>query len=316
MKLPEINEPEEPAKEDPNGPTAPRTVHIVAARKPAEAVPPEPGPAQAAAEIKAKLPPPEERKEEPQPSGETHTPEEKPQRNKGLNPGKKLRSIILAGKNSPRIQIPLKYRLRPDKSLLRRAVWDVSSIISLAINIVLVVIVVVLGSRLQQLQSTVNSLLGGLYDNFVRMDNSVISTSVSVNQPIELDFNLPVVQPSTNVTLTDDVVIRNATVIINTGVLNINSRATVTLPAGTTLPVSLSMDVPVKTTIPVNLTIPINIKLSDAGSPDPSIANLHEAFTGLQNTIGPFYCLLQPGAIDSAGRYICEQGFYVQKPLR
>jgi hypothetical protein len=310
MKLPDTNEPaKEPAQDKSKGPSSPRTVHVVAARKPA-------APAQAAPQ--AATPPVAEKKTaSPKPAAEKKAPPEKPQRGKGINPGKKLSAIEHAGKSAPRMKIPFKYRLRPDKSLLRRAVWDVSSIISLVVNIVLAIIIIALGLRLRQLQSTVNGLLGGLYDNFVRMDNSVISTTISVDQmPIPLDFNLPVVQPSTNVTLTEDVTIRGAYVVINTGALSINSSATVTLPRGTSLPVSLSMDVPVKTTVLVDLKVPVNIKLSEANSPDPNIANLHGAFIGLQNTVGPFYCLLQPAAKDYAGAYICQQGAYTPKPLR
>jgi hypothetical protein len=307
MKLPDTNE---PAKEPAQKKSTPRTVHVVSARKPA-AQP------QAAATPQAVPPPSAEKQEEPKPAAEKSAPPEKPQRGKGINPGKKLSAIEHAGKNAPRLKIPFKYRLRPDKSLLRRAVWDVSSIISLVVNIVLAVIIIALGLRLRQLQDTVNGLLGGLYDNFVRMDNSVISTTISVDQmPIPLDFNLPVVQPSTNVTLTEDVIIRGAQVVINTGVLNINSTATVTLPRGTTLPVSLNMDVPVKTTVYVDLKVPVNIKLAEALPADPNAANLHSAFVGLQNTVGPFYCLLQPGAKDYAGAYVCQQGVYTQKPLR
>jgi hypothetical protein len=134
--------------------------------------------------------------------------------------------------------------------------------------------------------------------------------------PIPLDFTLPVVQPSTNVTLTEDVTIRGAYVVINTGALSINSSATVTLPRGTTLPVSLNMDVPVRTTVLVDLKVPVNIKLAEANPADPNTANLHSAFIGLQNTVGPFYCLLQPDAQDYSGTYVCEQGVYAQKPLR
>ncbi len=293
MTVPETNQPaQEPAQGKPKGPASMRTVRIVAARKTAAPAP------------QAETPPPAEKKAEPKPAAE------KPQRGKGINPGKKLRSIIHAGKNAPRMKIPFKYRLRPDRSLLRRAVWDISSVVSLVVNIVLAVIIIALGMRLQQLQDTVNSLLGGLYNNFVRMDNSVISTTITVNQEIPLDFMLPVVQEETYVTLTRDVTIRGALV----GVLSLPT--TVTLPRGTQLPISLNIEVPVKRMIPISLTVPVTIKLSDALPADPNTANLHSSFVGLQNTIGPFYCLLEPGAVDYTGAAICQQGAYTVKPLR
>jgi hypothetical protein len=76
------------------------------------------------------------------------------------------------------------------------------------------------------------------------------------------------------------------------------------------------MDVPVKTTVFVDLKVPVNIKLAEALPADPNTANLHSAFIGLQNTVGPFYCLLQPSAKDYAGAYVCQQGVYPLKPLR
>jgi hypothetical protein len=203
MKLPDTNEPgKAPAQEKSKGPSAPRTVHIVAARKSA-------APTQAAAAPQAA--PPAEKKDAPKPAAEKPAPAEKPQRGKGINPGKKLRSIELAGKNAARPKLPIRDRVRSHAKLLPRALLNISHVVSLLVNIVLTVIIIVLGMRLRDLQSTVNGLLGGLYDNFVRMDNSVISTTISVDQmPIPLDFNLPVVQPSTTVTLTEDVTIRGA----------------------------------------------------------------------------------------------------------
>jgi hypothetical protein len=233
---------------------------------------------------------------------------------RGISLGKRLSAFEKAARNAPRLKIPLKYRLLPDKGLARRAAWDISAILSLLVNAVLLAVIVILAVQVSNLKSTVNGLLGGLYDNFVRMDNSVISTTITVNQmPIPIDFILPVSQPSINVTLTQDVTIRGARVVINTGAMSINSSATVTLPAGTTLPVSLYMEIPVKTTVLLDLALPVNIKLAEANFPDPNIANLHAAFVGLQNTVGPFYCLLQPGAQNYAGSYICQQGIYVPK---
>jgi hypothetical protein len=232
---------------------------------------------------------------------------------KGINPRKKLSAFEMAARNSPRLKVPLKYRLRPDPGLVRRAAWDLSAILSLLVNAVLLTVVVLLSIQVKNMKSSMNNLLGGLYDNFVRMDNSVISTTVTMPEmSIPLDFILPVVQSSTNMTLTENVTIHGAYVIINTGSLSINSAATITLPAGTTLPVSLSIDVPVKTTVLVkDIQVPIDIRLAKANSPDPNVANLHSAFIGLQDTVGPFYCLLQPEVQDYTGVYLCQQGAYI-----
>jgi hypothetical protein len=203
----------------------------------------------------------------------------------------------------------------PRKYRVRTAMWDLSSGISLLVNAVLLGLVLLMAFRINTLEKTINGLLGGLYDNFVRMDKSYISTTILVeDMPIPLDFTLPVVQDQTDVTLIRDVTIRNAHVVIDTGQLSINAPATVTLPAGTTLPVSLRMDVPVQTTVLVDLQVPINIELASANPSDPGISNLHTAFLGLQDTIGPLYCLLQPAAVDYLSQPLCDgEGMYIHR---
>ena len=233
---------------------------------------------------------------------------------RGINPGKRVRAVEIAGKNAPPPKIPIRYRLRPDRALTRRAAWDISSILSLVINAVLLGALLVMALQVQKLKNTVNGLMGGLYDNFVRMDKSTIIYNMPVPSiDIPLDFNLPVNQPETNVVLTQNVTITNARVTINAGILTItNAPATVVLPAGTTLPVSLSMNVPVKTTVTTNLLVPVNIPLSQANPPLPD-ASLHGAFLGLQDTIGPLFCLLNPEAKDYTGSPLCSHGLYVSR---
>jgi hypothetical protein len=223
-------------------------------------------------------------------------------------PARKFKTIMDAVKKAGPAMLPRKYRVRT-------AMWDLSSGISLLVNAVLLGLVLLMAFRINTLEKTINGLLGGLYDNFVRMDKSYISTTILVeDMPIPLDFTLPVVQDQTDVTLTRDVTIRNAHVVIDTGQLSINAPATVTLPAGTTLPVSLRMDVPVQTTVLVDLQVPINIELASANPSDPGISNLHTAFLGLQDTIGPLYCLLQPAAVDYLSQPLCDgEGMYIHR---
>ncbi|KAF0108337.1 MAG: hypothetical protein FD146_911 [Anaerolineaceae bacterium] len=304
MVLPKSNEtPQEEPQGKPKGPSTTRAVHVMPARQPAT-LSLKGKPAAAAGTDQPAAPPAE--KAAPPANG-------KPSRSgKGINPGKKLSSIEIAARNAPRLKIPWKYRLRPDFGLARRAAWDVSAIASLLVNAVLLTVVIILAFQVKTLKGTVNGLLGGLYDNFVRMDNSVISTTINVPElSIPLNFTLPVVQEETYVTLTRDVTIRNAIV----GVLS--QPTTVVLPRGTSLPVSLNMNVQVNTTVVVkDVKVPVTIQLATANSPDPNVANLHGAFIGLQNTVGPFYCLLDPGAKDYTGAFICLQGTYVPKPTR
>lgn len=237
---------------------------------------------------------------------------EAPDESSQATPGQKLRTILQAGEQTPPLRIPWFYRLRARGERVRRAAWDMAAILSLTLNAILLGVVILLFLQLQQIKQTVNqtvnSLMGGLYDNFVRMDNSVISTTIVIEDlTIPIDFILPVVQDEIYVTLTRDVTIRNAKV----GILSLPT--TVTLPAGTRLPISLGMEVPVRTQVSVDLQVPVNIQLSQAIPADPNVPNLHQAFLGLQNTIGPFYCLLNPEAQDYTGAYLCQQGVYIQR---
>jgi hypothetical protein len=290
MALPKSNE-------TPKGPSTTKAVHVMPARQPATSSPKgKSAPAAPAAPEKSA----------PPANGKAS------RSGKGINPGKKLSAFERAARNAPRLKIPWKYRLRPDLGLARRAAWDLSAIASLLVNAILLTVVVILAVQLQQLKTTVNGLLGGLYDNFVRMDNSVISTTINVPElSIPLNFILPVVQPETCVTLTRQATIPNARVSVLSG------STTVTLPAGTPLCISLNMDVQVNTTVVVrDVKVPVTIQLATANSPDPNVDNLHGAFVGLQNTVGPFYCLLEPGAKDYTGALLCRQGIYVPKPPR
>ena len=219
---------------------------------------------------------------------------------KEMNPGRRLHAMEEAAKSAPPARLPFKYRVRPNRDATRRAYWDVMATLSLIVNAILVALLIIMGGQVRQLKSTVNDLLGGLYGNFVKMDQASINTTVAVSTEIPLSFTLPVSQ-NTEVVLSGDVSIPRAHVVINTGVLNINAQANVTLPAGTTLPITMNMGVPVQTTIPVVLQVPVTIPLNQTG--------LHEPFTGLQTTILPLYCALDKNAQYPEGTFICaEQG--------
>ena len=248
------------------------------------------------------------------------------------NPGQRLRDLENAGKifrphqssdrkaTKPADSNLPKHSRRPplplNGDMTRRAYWDVGSALSFIVNIILLAVVVIMAIQINTLRSSLNYLLGGLFNNFVRMDNSVISTTINMTDvPIPLDFNLPVVQQETNVTLTRPVTIQSAHVTINSGPLTINNApATITLPQGTILPVSLQMDIPVQTTVFMNLNVPVNIKLAEANSPDANVGNLHTAFVGLQDTIGPMYCHFNPKALDYLNNFLCNnQGNYIRR---
>lgn len=183
--------------------------------------------------------------------------------------------------------------------------WTIASVISLSVNAILALVLVVLvisllryGLSISSLLNMGNSLLGGLYTNFEKMDRASIQTNVTVDTTIPVKFDLQLNQ-QTNVVLSQDVTIENALVTVNTGGLNITrGNTTIILPQGTTLPVVLNLTVPVDTTVPVTLNVPVNIPLNQT--------ELHEPFTGLQDVVRPFYCMINSNAVNLSGEAVCK----------
>jgi hypothetical protein len=185
-----------------------------------------------------------------------------------------------------------------------RALWTITSLISMAVNIVAIIVIIVLIWAYRNIKvpesidvTMVNKLLDGLYSNFERLDQATIRTTIPVDAQIPLDISVPV-QTTTQITLADSVVIPNAQVVINTGGLNINSNARVTLPAGTPLTVNLNFNLPVQTSIPVHLDVPVNIPMSET--------ELHAPFVGLQDVVQPLYCLVDQNATNLEEQLICR----------
>jgi hypothetical protein len=247
------------------------------------------------------------------------------------DPGKKLRNLLGAAGNSPMKNLPKKEDPAPsflpaqdDSAVIRTAphsparpatpskgtrsglgppFWTIASIISLAMNGILVIVVIGLLINMQRfdVDNALNlgsSFLGGLYTNFEKMDRASITTNVQVETTIPVKFDLQLNQ-QTNVILSQDVTIDNARVTVNTGGLNItNALTTIVLPQGTTLPVVLNLTVPVDTTVPVTLNVPVDIPLNET--------ELHEPFVGLQDVVRPFYCMINSGALNLGGQPICN----------
>jgi hypothetical protein len=179
------------------------------------------------------------------------------------------------------------------------AFWTIASIMSISVNIVLLIALLIALQMLGAIQSTTNDqvsgLLGGLYTNFVKMDQAAIISNIPVDANIPLSITVPV-QTTTQITLAQEATIRNAHVRINTGALNIDADAVVTLPAGTPLVVSLDFPLAVQNSIPVHLDVPVNIPLS--------ATQLHEPFLGLRQVVEPWYCLVEPNATVN-GAQVC-----------
>lgn len=191
--------------------------------------------------------------------------------------------------SKPRTKTGVNFNLGEWKFL--PAFWTIASVMSITVNVVLLIIVAILWQNLNTVGVTVtgisDQLLGGLYNNFVKMDNATIRTQIPVNADIPLNISVPV-RTTTQITLAQAAVIQNAHVVINTGTVNINADATVTLPANTPLVVNLDFALPVQDTIPVSLLVDVNIPLKNT--------ELSEPFNGLQDVVRPYYCLIKPGA--------------------
>jgi hypothetical protein len=99
--------------------------------------------------------------------------------------------------------------------------------------------------------------------------------------------------------LSQDVTISGALVTVQTGGLNItNARATIVLPQNTVLPINIeNLVVPVDQKVLAVLDVPVDIPLDQT--------ELHEPFTGLQQVVRPWYCLIEPNAIMN-NRQVCS----------
>ena len=187
------------------------------------------------------------------------------------------------------------------------AFWTITGILSLIVNVVLISIVIILLGLVSRLNIQLGSLMQyaqlpeqtvrGLYDNFVKMDEAHIKTTIPVSAQIPVQFDLEL-NTQTEVVLSQDTPINQARVTLSTGGLNItNAPANIILPAGTRLPVVLNLTVPVDKQVPVNLVVPVDIALNQT--------DLHEPFVGLQSVVQPLYCLLDPKATSPQGVMLC-----------
>jgi hypothetical protein len=204
--------------------------------------------------------------------------------NSKSNPKKKASPQIIPQAQS---EIPAsgsgKIFLRKEK--IAPAFWTATGILSLIVNLILLVVVIELGAQIFLLKQVVTEqLIGGLYWNFVEMDQASIKTTIPVSAEVPAQFDLPLVT-DTVVILNQDTYLAGASVKLSTGGLVIdNAPADIVLPAGTELPIHLDLMVPVDQMIPVELNVEVDIPLEQT--------DLHAPFVGLQNVVAPYYVML------------------------
>jgi len=186
--------------------------------------------------------------------------------------------------------------------------WTVASVISLSINIILIVVLLLLARQLFLIKGVVSAqLVGGLHQNFVKMDQAHIKTTINVKDTIQVNDTIPVVfdlplNTVTTVKLTEDTRLSKAAVFLNGSTVPLD----IILRKGTTLPIKLEMTIPVSQTIPVVLTVPIDLQVPVDIPLDQT--ELHEPFIGLQNVVAPFDKLLAapPNSWDETP--VCRPG--------
>ncbi len=169
------------------------------------------------------------------------------------------------------------------------AFWTVASVFSMSVNVILIVILIFLGRQLFTLKNLITEqLIGGLYYNFVLMDQAHITSEIFVSETIQVVDTMPVVfdlplAQNTEVILTQDTPIDNATIFLNNQPVPLD----LTLPAGTSLFIGLNLTVPVSQTIPVVLDVPVDLVVS-VDIP-LSETELHAPFIGLQEVLSPYF---------------------------
>ena len=169
------------------------------------------------------------------------------------------------------------------------AFWTITGAISMMVNVILIVVLISLGRQLFTLKSLITEqLIGGLYYNFVLMDQAHITSEILVSETIQVVDTMPVVfdlplAQNTEVILTQDSPIKNATIVLNNQPIPLD----LTLKAGTSLYIGLDLTVPVSQTIPVVLDVPIDLIV--AVDIPLSETELHKPFVGLQDVLSPYF---------------------------
>lgn len=155
----------------------------------------------------------------------------------------------------------------PRPSFITR-VWNalknISAVISMFVNLILIVVVLVLITQLGAIKATLVSVLGQLDSAFEGLGKSSIVDTIKIDQQLPVKFDLPINQ---NITvITQSPVPLNVPTTFSLGPFGtINGTVSLEIPAGTSLPVQLQLTVPVNAQIPVKFDQGISINLYEKG---------------------------------------------------
>lgn len=144
------------------------------------------------------------------------------------------------------------------------ALKNVTIVMSLAVNIVLIVVVLVLIGQIGSIKATLNGVLTQLDTAFSSLGAAVIQDTIHIDQRVPVRFDLPVDQNVTAVTTAP------VPLAIPAGFSlgpfgHINGTVSLSLPQNLSLPIRISMVVPVSNEIPVVFDQPVAIPLGQKG---------------------------------------------------
>jgi len=144
------------------------------------------------------------------------------------------------------------------------ATRNITIVISLFVNLILIVVVLVLISQIGAIKATLNGVLTQLDTAFSSLGTAVIQDNIHIDQRVPVRFDLPVDQNIIAVTTDPVPLVLPAT--FSLGAFGqINGTVSLALPRDLSLPIRIGMIVPVDTEIAVVFDQPVAIPLGQRG---------------------------------------------------
>jgi hypothetical protein len=147
---------------------------------------------------------------------------------------------------------------------LWNAVKNITIVVSLIVNVVLIIALVVLASQVGQIKATLNGIVGQLDTAFVSLGDAVVQDNIHIAQRVPVRFDLPIDQAIT--VMTTQPVPLSIPATFSLGQFGqIYGTVSLALPQDLSLPILIRMVVPVQTEIPVVFEQPVSIPLGQRG---------------------------------------------------
>jgi hypothetical protein len=199
------------------------------------------------------------------------------------DPVANIRKLLKRGRSTDRKPKPK--TPKPGTKNSGVGIWRLAALISIVINILFLVLILWIGSRLFKFKAAVaEPLLEGVYNAVGQMDDVQVQTEVQISSDIPVAFDVPV-QRDTVVTLSQPTRVEGAYLSIRSATFSVDAPSTIDLPVGTELPITMDLIIPVNTTIPVQFSVPVQLALSES--------DLQPAIQAIQDLIAPYNQLLE-----------------------